>query len=100
LNGKTLGELTMKHLDFKFYRPRLAGQDAFEQEFQWTAVVFEITKGVFLYWNPQPYDIDSPEQWGEGIPFEYTVEELDEYGYDLDDLALQLGIYHAWGLDL
>lgn len=90
----------MTKLNFNFYKPKFTGQEAFEQEHQWSAVVFEITEGVFQYWNPQPYDIDSPEQWGEGIPFDYSAEDLEEYGYDLQELADQLQIYHAWGLDL
>ena len=89
----------MQKLNFKFYKPRNTGLEAFENDFQGTVVVFEVTKGVFQHWNPQPFEVFA-EQWDEGIPFDYTEEELEEYGYDLDNLAIQLNIYAAWGLDL
>ena len=84
--------------NFNNYIPRHSGREAFESDFATSAVVFEIVEGKFVHWNPEPEMLK--DEWNEGLPFGYTIEEIEEYGFDLPELAKQLGIYHAWGLDL
>ena len=80
------------------YREVMEGQEAFERNYQWTSVVFEVEKDVFRTWNPQPED--DQEFWSDEFPFDMSFIEVITDGYEIPELAKQVDAIHAWGLDL
>jgi hypothetical protein len=77
-----------------------SGQDAFEEEYEWTIVVFETSPDVFIWWNPSNYRSEFPP-YNDGLPPDYDeIEEVVNDGYPIPELAAQVGALGAWGLDL
>ena len=87
-------------MNLEGYTITKSGQDAFEEDHQWTVVVFETEPGVFMWWNPSNYRSDLPP-YNDGLPSDYeTIEEVIGDGYTMPELAAQVGALGAWGLDL
>ena len=76
----------------------LVGNAGFEQAYSSTIVVFEISRGVYEYWHPEPWLMRSmaDPSYDTGIPSGIEIHD----GYSLDELADQLGIFAAYGFDL
>ena len=77
-----------------------SGQDAFEEEHEWTIVVFEVAVGEYRWWNPSNYLTEFPD-YNDGLPPDYTdIKGVVEDGYQMTELAFQVNALDAWGLDL